>query len=114
MTLVSVLPPSFGIGHMKESLPGPSIAVIVPSTRPSGSVPSYRPPYSGSIRTSKAHHAATLSGVTRASNSRGSGPGTVILTSAGTTGWGVGAAGFLTAGWAGAGAAKRPELAHGH
>src|SRR5207247_6825127 len=94
---------------MKESLPGPSIAVIVPSTRPSGSVPSYRPPYSGSIRTSKAHHAATLSGVTRASNTRGRGPGTVILTSARTTGGGGDAAGFVTAGWPEGGAARRPQ-----
>src|SRR5436305_15046367 len=81
MTLVSVLPPSFGIGHMKESLLGPSIAVIVPSTRPSGSVPSYRPPYSGSIRTSEAHHAATLSGVSRATNTRGRGTGNAIFKS---------------------------------
>ena len=98
---------------MKESLLGPSIAVIVPSTRPSGSVPSYRPPYSGSIRTSEAHHAATLSGVTRASNTRGRGPGTVIFTSARMTGWGVGAAGFLTAGCPEAGAAMPPLFAPG-
>src|SRR5207249_5804514 len=110
MTLVSVLPPSFGIGHMKESLLGPSIAVIVPSTRPSGSVPSYRPPYSGSIRTSEAHHAATLSGVTRASNTRGRGPGTGILTSASRTGWGGGAAGLLTGGWPEAGGDTRPDF----
>src|SRR5438552_16128039 len=108
MTLVSVLPPSFGIGHMKESLLGPSIAVIVPSTRPSGSVPSYRPPYSGSIRTSEAHHAATLSGVTRASNTRGRGPGTVIFTSARLTGGGVGGAGLRVAGCPEAGAAMPP------
>src|SRR5256886_12091214 len=67
-TLVTTDEPSTTMGHSKENFLGPSIHVMVPSTRPDGKVPSYTPLIWASTRTSWAHQAPSCAASVRASN----------------------------------------------
>src|SRR3989442_10863993 len=67
-TVVTTDRSSFESGHAKESFRGPSIVVIVASSRRFGSVASYTPPIWASTRTSSPHHSTNRSGFVSASN----------------------------------------------
>src|SRR5213594_4232943 len=67
-TVVTTDRSSFESGHAKESFRGPSIVVIVASSRRFGRVASYTPPIWASTRTSSPHHSTSRSAFVSASN----------------------------------------------